>query len=69
MAMKFSPKMEAMLAAWEARVRAQPLRKLTQEERDGLLDVRKRQAWTDALKSGDAITADRYLAEYTSKGW
>lgn len=69
MAMTFSPRMEAMLADWEQRIKSAPAPVLTAEDRARMADVRRAMAWTQALKSGDAISANRYLAEYEKRGW
>jgi len=67
MSMKFSPRMEAMLAKWEAQIKATPLLNLTNADRERIQWVRRAQAATDAVMSGDPLTADRYVNDYVKR--
>jgi hypothetical protein len=67
MAMTFSPRLETMLAKWEAQIKATPLPKLTDADRERIQWVRRAQAATDAVRSGDPLTADRYVSYYVKR--
>lgn len=67
MSMTFSPRMEGLLAAWDAKIKATPLPKLTDADREHLAWSRRSSTATDAVRSGDAVTANRYVADYVNR--